>query len=246
MTGNLNRKICWTVTMVALVCMAGQARPGQAFTITEIGTSNGSPGGLPIYQVSDLTAGDQFDIQLSAIGGALLASGSIEVSGISTTGLLLEVEISNDSPPLGINGNPRITSFGLAVDPGIGSGTVSDATFLSTFDMGNFPGFGNVEFCAGSGNNCAGGGSGGIIAGATDIFTLNLLWLGGPLATAPDSITLSQFAFKFQGGPDGASFQIPGEPGGAVPPAQVPMPAAIAIVGLGLVALAASRKMLSR
>jgi hypothetical protein len=33
-----------------------------AFTITQTGTSGGNPGGLPVYQVTGLVAGDSFDI----------------------------------------------------------------------------------------------------------------------------------------------------------------------------------------
>ncbi len=141
--------------------------------------------------------------------------------------------MTNSSNPGGTAN--RITSFGLGIDPdATGSLTfISGTDALSNFDTSNLSGFQLVEFCATSGANCSGGGSGGLKSGQEDIFQFNLVdgFVEG------GTIDLSQFGFKFQGG--ATSYEIPGCIGidcDRTPPTQVPTPTALALLSAGILA----------
>jgi hypothetical protein len=244
-----SRKIVGVLLAAALTM--GVAGVADAFTITQIGTSNGNPGGLPVFQVSGLVEGDSFPILWSAVNGDLSATATITVFDLTSTQLLLDVVLTNTSPEIS-NGDPRITSFGLGINPNISGGSVSDigggtdVDALTGFSMSNFPGFQGVELCAVSGNNCAGGASGGLESGnpdLTDAFRFTLNFTNPNLS---NELTLSQFALKYQGGPPGPggdSFQIPGTPGNGeppIPPTQVPGPGTLMLVGAGLMGMAAA------
>jgi hypothetical protein len=186
-----------------------------AFTITQTGTSGGNPGGLPVYQVTGLVAGDSFDITYDYSSLPWLdALASITIDSLTSSNANVTVTLTNNSPQIGTAGpqntpTPRITSFGLSVDNFTGLGTGTAGTLLNSFDNSNFAGGFGTLVCATSGNNCAGGGNGGIGAGGlSDTFTFSL---NGNFGTSP-TLTLDAFAIKIQSGPGGASFEVPGTP----------------------------------
>ena len=221
------------VALSLACCLAGSA-PAEAYSITQTGTSGGNPGGQAAYSITGLEAGDHFTLNVSTIVGpdTLTATALVSIFAIGTAFTLIDVDLSNDS-----TGANRITSFGMAIKPDTLLGFVtdrggsSDTDALRGFGTSNFPGFQLVEFCATSGSNCTGGGSGGLLPGQDDRFRFTLLGFFSNDAT----IDLGQFAFKFQGGAD--SYQLPGQPD--VPNGQVPQPAALLVLGAGLLALAA-------
>lgn len=210
--------------------------------------SGGNPGGLPVFQCLELVEGDVipiFDVQEH--GDDLLSFvGSVTVSEIGEGFVTLTVSLTNNS-----NGELRITSFGLGIDPDALAGTLGDPSGTDTDAFqdvnivgnpgsGSFPGFQLVEFCAVV-NNCAGGGGGGLEVGQTDVFTFNLtngFEEGG-------TIDLSQFAVKFQDGADGASYEKPGIPDVPETP-QIPQtpetpvanPATMTMLGVSLLGIA--------
>jgi hypothetical protein len=221
------------VAMSLACCLAGSA-PAEAYSITQTGTSGANPGGLPSWAISGLQAGDSFTLNLSNTIGpdTLTATAVVSIFAIGTAFTLIDVDLSNDS-----TGANRITHFGMAIKPDTLLGFVTDrggstdTDALRGFGTSSFPGFQLVDFCATSGSNCSGGGSGGLLPGKDDRFRFTLLGF----FDKDDTIDLGQFAFKFQGGAD--SYQLAGQPD--VPNGQVPQPTALVVLGAGLLALAA-------
>ena len=104
-----------TGALVALLLCAGWTGDASAYTITQIGTSGGAPGGQPVFEVSGLIEGDSFSLTWfydppgsdPAIGGTL----TITVFDIDGTNLVLDIEVENTSADSGA----RIAILGLAI-----------------------------------------------------------------------------------------------------------------------------------
>jgi hypothetical protein len=208
-----------TLLTGAILCWSAAA---DAYTISLTGgSSGGNPGGQPLYQVTGLVAGDSFDVSWGGVSG-LDVTGTVTVDSLSATNAGLSVTLDNMSTPIS-GGNPRVTSVGLEVG-GFSSlaSTVTGGSYLTLADDSNFPGY-TVDACATSGNNCAGGGSGGIPAGGNDAVTLDLD------GTYSGTLTLANFGLKIQGGPGGNSFELAGVP--------VPEPASVVLLAVGMAML---------
>ena len=226
----LKGRVVVGVLMAFALMSLVSASPSEAFSCSVTGTSGGNPGGEPIYTCTGLVEGDILPIEVNQTVGpdTLIASADITVQAINTGSVLLLVTIDNDS-----SGTNRITAFGLGIDPNATGGSVNPAgkvfdTFSINTSKGfNFPGFTLVEFCAAPDAGCAGSG-GGLLPGASDSFGFALT---GPYVDG-GSISLSQFAFKFQGGAAGASYEKPGTP--------VPEPVTLLLLGTGLAAVGAA------
>jgi len=224
-----------TAVVLALGWWLSAGAPAEAYSITQTGTSGGNPGGQPIYTLSGLQEGDGFTLNLNETVGpdTLTATAIISIFDISNGMVLIDVNLSNDSSSAN-----RITHFGMAIQPNAASGSIvdlggnTDTDAFTGFGTSNFPGFQLVEFCARAASNCSGGSSGGLLPGQDDVFRFSLL---GNF-TSGDTIDLSQFGFKFQGDTD--SYQLPGVP--------VPQPAALLVLGAGLLGFTAVRMARSR
>jgi hypothetical protein len=192
----------------------------NAYTIALTGgMSGGNPGGQPLYEVSGLVQGDAFNVSWGGVAG-LNVSGMVIIDSLSGTNADIRVMLDNLSTPISGN-DPRVTAVGLEIDGFTALASASaGGTFLTDADSSNMPGF-TIDACATSGNNCAGGGNGGIPAAGSDDVTLDV---NGVFA---GTLKLSNFGLKVQGGPSGGSFELAG-----VPTPKVPEPSSLSIVAV--------------
>lgn len=206
------------------------AASSNAYTISLTGgMSGGNPGGQPLYEVTGLVQGDAFNVSWGGVTG-LSVTGMVTVNSLTASTASIEMMLNNLSTPIS-GADPRVTSVGLEIDNFTSlASALTGGTYLTSADSSNFPGF-TIDACATSGNNCAGGGNGGIPAGGTDTATLDVN------GTFGGTLDLSNFALKIQGGPNGDSFELAG-----VPSVKIPEPATLALVAIGAAAIAARRR----
>ena len=218
------KRFLWSIVLTVSLFLH-TATSSQAFTINTIGTSNGNPRGLPVYNVTGLVQGDIFDIlwDYDTQGQTLSAEATIKIVSLTANSAHVSIDLENTST-IG-----RLTSFGLSVGNFTSIGAGTSGSDLPAFRTSNFPGYASVDACATSGNNCAGGGNGGIVVGDSDSFTFAL---NGPFGS---TLTLDSFAIKVQSGPNGASFELPGTPGD--PNIPTPEPGSLLLLGSGLTGL---------
>jgi len=128
---------------------------------------------------------------------------------------------------LGGQGGERLTAFGFGIDPNatsVGFVDAADGGMINAALGATFPAIQGIDVCARGGSTCAGGGNGGIFAGASDTFAVVL---GG---TWGSSVTIDPLALKYQTGYGSFEFSPPGNPpGGSVP---APGPLALFLFGL--------------
>jgi hypothetical protein len=187
--------------------MSGAA---NAYTISLTGgMSGGNPGGQPLYEVSGLVQGDTFNVSWGGVPG-LNVTGMVTVNSLTASAASIQVMLNNLNTPIS-GADPRVTSVGLEIDNFTSlASALAGGTYLANAVSSSFPGF-TIDACATSGNNCAGGGNGGIPAGGMDTVTLAVN------GTFGGTLDLSNFALKVQGGPGGNSFELAGVPRPRVP-----------------------------
>lgn len=172
----------------------------------------------------------------------MTGNGSLSVSGFSSASLTVNITLNNTST-IGGQGGERLTVFGFGIDPDAANASFSDpgdSDGMTAASMSNFPGFQNVDVCGTGGNNCAGGGTGGIFGGASDTFSIILGRSGG--GNWGTSVDIAPLALKYQTGYGSFEFSPCIGRCGGTPPNEIPLPGTLLLVGMGLAGLSLVRR----
>ncbi len=143
----------FTGTMAGAILSIGLAWPSgaNAYLITQkADLSGGYPGGLPVYDVSGLGAGDSLALIWGETVEGLSLTGTVTIEAFASNSATIDVWINNLSPDPDSDGDPRATVFGLSIE-GYSSvdGSSAPGTFLDQFaGSGGFSGFGDVVACS--------------------------------------------------------------------------------------------------
>lgn len=197
----------------------------QAMTFTALNQSLV----VDFEKVFDNTVGPDTLLKATITYTLLSHSGSNATFGIN-------VQNTTDSTEVGRN---RITSFGIEViSPALTGISNTGTLFTSFYDASTPPPLKingtDVDFCAGTGPNCNGGGANGVEEGTSHPFQVTMTFGTDPISNDGPGITFSGFIVRFQsvGYKDDGSTSFPGEP--RLPTGNVPEPSTLALLGFGL------------
>lgn len=176
-------------------------------------------------------------------GANLSATVAFTLNTLSATSATFGVTVSNNSSGAGTN---ELTSFGIqTINPTLTGASTSQGSAWSAGVDTTLPTFSTVDLCIWSGNNCSGGNiKNGLAEGASSSFLLTLTTAGnfldgisftGPYGAKFQNAGTSNNSFEFAGcvvgSPNCGNIQVLEQV-----PEQVPEPASIALVVLGLLA----------
>ena len=166
-------------------------------------------------------------------GASLHARVEFNLLSLNSTTAIFDVAVRNltaSNQP----GQNRFVSFGVGdVSPNVSGVTVANDGSGASWSVSRnttFPDFSFIELCVWAGNNCSGGGNGGLGEGETDFFRLTLT------GTFAETISFGEpFAGRWQAvGISGESVNLPGR--------SVPEPGPLALFAFGIAVLAARRR----
>ena len=175
-----------------------------------------------------------FNWSFSSVAGTLIGNGSLNLSGFNSSQLIVGVTLNNTSS----TSSNRLTVFGFGIDPNATGVTFSDSdsTGMIGASLGDIPSIKTIEICVYGGQNCSGGGNGGILGGASDTFSLLLAGTWG------NQVDITPIGFKYQ--TDSGSFEFTtsssSSSGGASSGGQsssgntVPEPGVLALLSVGM------------
>jgi hypothetical protein len=241
-----------TAALAALAATLTMAPAASAFTFGSFTPDNAPVGNPPIFAslpTVGITAGDvthSFTVNWLLPGNLgpgtnLSASATFEVLAFSSDALDLEISIENTTTA---SFQAAILALGFSTDPDTTGSYLVTGTVFEGIEPGNGPnqtfpgGFKFIDACLFAANNCSGGNvNNGLQSGnSSDTFQIRL---SGTFGAAP-AVELDSFPIKFQ--TQAGSFEFPGNPfpgnPNGVPPAQVPGPATLALLGAGFLGLA--------
>ena len=169
----------------------------------------------------------------------LTGSATFTITNWNSTGFDLAVSNIQNTMPASPDIDARLTSFGFGLTPNATGFTNKVNGDVFSWGFSNFPGFQQVDVCGYGGNNCAGGGNGGLDQGAGT--ALNDIMSVTVLGNFANGVTFDPVAAKFQTRIGSfefdSSLRCRGENCTMTP---VPEPATLTLLGSGLL-LAAAR-----
>lgn len=227
-------KISCGVFLGALTLLAA---PAQAITFTG---SSVTLGALDVGAV--FTVNFDGNVATQNVSG-LTSSATFTLLTYNSTLDFVEFEMALQNTSSG-GVTSRTSALGFNTNPDVTSGsTVAGGLFEYVRTGGSFPNqFGAIELCLTDGNNCQGGGNGGVSTGdaaASTTFRLNFSDLQA-------SLVLDNFGVRYQSingttlGSSGTGVGTPDDPLDPPPPA--PEPATMTLVGLGLLGAGIARR----